>query len=105
MTTDSRGRLTSALRELATIIKGLTVGVFKALEDQSVEVLRLQYLELENAFLSLVLGGIVGLHLVPMGLAMELAPYLADEIGLLEHRHFLGADVIADYFSSLGGEW
>ncbi len=69
------------------------------------EVLRLEYLELENAFLSLVLGGMMGLHLVPMGLSMELLPLLKDEISIMERRHFLGGDVVAEYFAGLGGEW
>jgi hypothetical protein len=40
-----------------------------------------------------------------MGIAMELAPLLKDEFPIMEKRHFLGADVLAEYFSSLGGEW
>lgn len=90
---------------MKTIVYNLTIGIFKALEDQSIEVLRLQYLELENAFLSLVLGGMMGLHLVPMGLSMELLPHLKDEIRIMEQRHFLGSDVVAEYFAGLGGEW
>jgi len=93
------------VRELLQLLWNLTVGIFRAMEEQSVEVLRLQYLEMENAFLSLVYGGMVGLPLVPMGLAMELAPLVGDELKLLEQRAFLGADVIGDYFSGLGGEW
>ncbi|MCE4620964.1 MAG: hypothetical protein F7B95_00810 [Desulfurococcales archaeon] len=98
-------RLIAAFKELANIIHNLTIGVFKGIEEQSVEVLRLQYLELENAFLSIVMGGMVGLNAVPMGLAMELLPLLKDEIRIMESRHFLGSDVIADYFAAMGGEW
>lgn len=98
-------RLVTALRELADIIYNLTIGVFKGIEEQSVEMLRLQYLELENAFLSIVMGGMVGLNAVPMGLAMELLPLLKDEIKIMESRHFLGSDIMADYFAAMGGEW
>ena len=81
------------------------MGIFRALEEQSIEVLRLEYLELENAFLSLVLGGMMGLHLVPMGLSMEILPLVKDEIRIMEQRHFLGSDVVAEYFAGMGGEW
>jgi len=97
--------LKTVAREVASIVYNLTIGIFRALEEQSIEVLNLEYLELENAFLSLVLGGMMGLHLVPMGLAVELLPDLKDEISIMEKRHFLGGDVVAEYFSSMGGEW
>ncbi len=100
-----RGRLASLLRGLAREAYNLTVGIFKALHEESVEVLEMQLREMENAFLSLVLGGMVGLPLVPMGLAAELAPLLKDEVRVMEERHFLGYDVLADYFANLGGEW
>ncbi len=98
-------RLAGLLRELARAAYGLTIGIFKAVHEQGVEALQLQEAELNNAFLSLVLGGMVGLPLAPIGLAAELLPLLKDEVRVMETRHFLGADVLADYFSSMGGEW
>ena len=101
-------RLRSALKTAGASLREvlrLFTGIFRAMEEQSVETLQLQLRELENAFLSLVLGGMVGLPLVPMGLAAELAPLLRDEVRVMEKMHFLGADVLADYFSTLGGEW
>ncbi len=99
-----RDALKTAGASLREVLR-LFAGIFKAMEEQSVETLQLQLRELENAFLSLVLGGMVGLPLVPMGLAAELAPLLRDEVRVMEKMHFLGADVLADYFSTLGGEW
>jgi hypothetical protein len=90
-----------SLREVVRLM----LGIFTAFEEESTETLQLQLREMENAFLSLVLGGLVGLPLVPMGLAAELAPLLKDEVRTLEKMHFLRADVLADYFSRLGGEW
>ncbi len=87
------------------LARDFTVGIFTSMKEDSKNILELQYLELENAFLSLVLGGMVGLHMIPLGLAMELAPLLKDEVAIMEKRHFLGSDVLADYFSELGGEW
>ena len=77
----------------------------KALIQQSVEALELELLELEHAFLSLVLGGLVGLPLAPLGVAAELAPLLEDEARILFERTWRGSDVIADLFSRMGGEW
>ena len=99
------GRLSRLARRLWGVVYGLTLGWFKALENQSVEALRLQLTEMENAFLSLVLGGMVGLPLAPLGLSAELLPLLKDEVRVMEERHFLGPDVLAVYFGSMGGEW
>jgi hypothetical protein len=98
-------KLSRVLKALGREAYNLSIGVFKSFHEESVEALELQLREMENAFLSLVLGGMVGLPLVPMGLAAELAPLLKDEVKIMEKRHFLGSDVLADYFASLGGEW
>ncbi len=100
-----REALSRALRAIGREAYNLSVGIFKAMHEESVEVLELQLREMENAFLSLILGGMVGLPLVPLGLAAELAPLLKDEVKIMEERHFLGSDVLADYFANLGGEW
>jgi len=80
-------------------------GIFEAIREQSVETLEQEYLEIENAFLSMVIGGIVGIPLLPSGIAMELLPLVKEEISIMEKRAFLGADTLADFFSTLGGEW
>ena len=95
----------SILKRVMTSLKEFITGFFKGLQEESVSVLTLQYLDLENTFLTLVLGGLVGLPLAPLGVSIELAPLLKDEIHLMEKRHFLGSDVLAEYFSELGGEW
>ncbi len=95
----------SILHEILEILYNLTIGIFKGLQDQAVETLEIQLLDMEAAFLTLIFGSLVGLPILPIGLAAELAPYVKDEIKILEKRHFLGADVLAEYFSSLGGEW
>ncbi len=97
--------LKALIKGMAGLLYKFTLGFFEAVHQQSVEVLQLQERELENAFLSLTLGGLVGLPLVPIGLAAELAPLLKDEVKVLEERHFLGSDVISQYFGSMGGEW
>ncbi|MCE4614191.1 MAG: hypothetical protein F7B60_01490 [Desulfurococcales archaeon] len=75
------------------------------MREQSVETLEQEYLDLEMAFLTMILGGIIGIPLIPGRVARELLPLVTDEIKIMEKRAFLGADVIADYFSTLGGEW
>ncbi len=80
-------------------------GMIQGVKEHSVEALQLQYMELTNAFLTIVMGGLVGVPGMPLGLSMELAEYIKHEIRILETRHMLGGDVLGDYFSSLGGEW
>ncbi|MEB3798750.1 MAG: hypothetical protein GSR83_00215 [Desulfurococcales archaeon] len=75
------------------------------MREQSVETLEQEYLDLESAFLTMILGGLVGIPIIPGRVARELLPLVADEIRIMEKRAFLGADVIADYFSTMGGEW
>lgn len=100
------------VKSVADIISGMLKemrefqrGMIKGVREHSVEVLQLQYLELTNAFLTIVMGGLVGVPGIPLGLSMELARHVKDEVRILETRHMLGGDVIGDYFSSLGGEW
>ena len=89
------------MRELVALAKGMG----EALIEQSTEALRLQLLELEHAFLSLVLGAVVGVPVMPYMLAKELLPLVADEVSILVERSRRGGDVISDFFASLGGEW
>lgn len=93
------------LRRLLDGARAFLAGMHEALIQQSVEALELELLELEHAFLSLVLGGLVGLPLAPLGVAAELAPLLEDEARVLFERTWRGSDVIADLFSRMGGEW
>ncbi len=97
------------LGELLKKMLGEVVAFFKgmgeALVEQSVESLELEYLELEHAFLTMVFGSLVGLPLAPLGIAAELAPELEREAKILFERTWRGADTIADFFSSFGGEW
>ncbi len=93
------------LGRLARELRDFLVGMHVALVEQSTEALELEMLELEHAFLTLVLGGLVGLPVAPLGLAAELAPLLEDEVRILYERTWRGGDVVSDLFSRLGGEW
>ncbi|MCE4602144.1 MAG: hypothetical protein F7C08_00895 [Desulfurococcales archaeon] len=100
------------LREIAGSLKGMArelslfiFGMGQAMREHSVEALQLQYLEMENTFLTIVMGGLVGMPFAPLALSMELAPLLKEEIAIMERRHALGGDLISDYFSSMGGDW
>ncbi|ABM80661.1 hypothetical protein [Hyperthermus butylicus] len=95
------GKLLRVVREFFAFLKGMG----EALIEQSVEALELEYIELEHAFLSMVLGSLVGLPLAPLGIAAELAPYLEKEVHILFDRTWRGSDTIADFFSRFGGEW
>ena len=98
-------RLPSPLHRLLGELGNLLRGQIEGLKQQSVEAIRLEYLELENAFLTLVLGSAVGMPLMPLGLSMELLPLVKEELAVMERRHRLGGDTLAEFFGSLGGEW
>ncbi len=98
-------KIKNVLGGIKKLIKDATIGFFQGIYEEGVETLNAQYMEMENLFLTLVFGGFVGMPLAPIGISMELMPLLKDEIKLLEERHFLGYDVLANYFSTLGGEW
>jgi len=95
------GAFKGMLRELTSFIFGMG----QAVVEHGVESLQLQYLELENAFLTIVMGGMVGMPFVPLTISMELAPLVGEEVRIMERRHMLGGDVLSDYFSSMGGDW
>ncbi len=97
--------ITSALRGMAKELGLFIFGMGQAMREHSVEALQLQYLEMENAFLTIVMGGLVGMPFAPLTLSMELAPLLKEEIAIMEKRHALGGDLLSDYFSSMGGDW
>ncbi len=97
--------LRDAIKALMREAKEFFLGMHQAMIEQSVEVLEIEYLELEHAFLTMVLGNLVGLPLAPLSIAAELAPLLENETKILFSRTWRGADSIADLFSSMGGEW
>lgn len=94
-----------ALRGMAREFSLFIFGMGRAMREHSVEALQLQYLEMENAFLTIVMGGLVGMPFTPLAISMELAPLLKEEISIMEKRHALGGDLLSDYFSSMGGDW
>jgi len=87
------------LREFFNFIRGID----QALIEESVSALQLEYVELEVAFLTLVLGPLVGVKTVPTLLTLELLEPLRDEVRILASRAPRGRDVLADLMSSLGG--
>lgn len=98
-------RLVNTLKSFLKEVKAFFLGMHQAMIEQSVEVLEIEYLELEHAFLTMVLGNLVGLPLAPLSIAAELAPLLENETRILFSRTWRGADSIADLFSTMGGEW
>jgi hypothetical protein len=103
-----RGTIRSAASYIVEMLRELKMflwGAQEALRQQAVGALELEYLELEHAFLTMVLGTLVGLPLAPLGVAAELAPLLEGEVKVLLERTWRGADVISDLFSAMGGEW
>ncbi len=89
------------LGELVLFVKGIN----RAILEDSVSALELEYSELEAAFMTIVLGPLVGVKTVSPILSLELLSTLKDEVKFLESRALKGKDLLGDLMSSLGGEW
>ena len=94
-------RLKKLAKELLEFVKG----VDQALLEESVSALEGEYLELESAFLTAVLGPLVGVRTLTPLLSLELLDSLRGELRVLASRAFKGEDVLGDLVSALGGEW
>jgi len=93
------------LRRLARGLLEFVRGVDRALLEESVSALEGEYLELESAFLTAVLGPLVGVRTLTPLLSLELLNTLKGELRVLASRAFKGEDVLGDLVSALGGEW
>ncbi len=95
-------RFRNIVRELVELVGGLR----RAVVEESVSALEEEYVELESAFLFMVLGPLVGIKTSTPMLSLELLDSLSPaEIRILESRAFKGEDVLGDLFAALGGEW
>ncbi len=93
--------LKSVLRELVNFVKG----AYQATIEESVSALELEYVELEAAFLTIVMGSLVGVKTLPTLLSLELLEPLKGELKVMTSRAVRGKDVLGDLMSSFGGEW
>lgn len=90
-----------AVRELI----GFAKGIRQAALERSVSALEEEFIELESAFLFMVLGPLVGVKTITPLLSLELLEPLSSELRVLESRAFKGEDLLADLVAALGGEW
>lgn len=95
------GIMKKIVRELAEIFKG----VRQAMLENSISALEEEFIELESAYLIMILGPLVGVKTITPLLSLELLETLSSELKILESRAFKGEDTLADLMSSLGGEW
>ena len=93
--------LKKILREFVSFVKGVN----QAIIEDSVSALELEHNELEAAFLTMVLGPLVGVATLSPILSLELLEALKNEVKVLESRAGRGEDVLGDLMASLGGEW
>jgi hypothetical protein len=93
--------LKKILREFVSFVKGVN----QAIIEDSVSALELEHNELEAAFLTMVLGPLVGIATLSPILSLELLGALKNEVKVLESRAVRGEDVLGDLMASLGGEW
>ncbi len=54
--------------------------------DKATDMLEFEVKEMENIFVILLLGSFIGLPSPPAAMAMELLPFMEDEIGLMVSR-------------------
>lgn len=94
-------KLEGLIRELVDFIKGMG----RSLVEESVGALEMEYLELETAFLFMVLGPLVGVKTLTPLLSLDLLEPLSSELRILASRAFKGEDVLGDLMAALGGEW
>ncbi|MCX8184751.1 MAG: hypothetical protein RMI56_00970 [Sulfolobales archaeon] len=91
--------LSRVIREMKFFVRGIR----EAMIEESVSVLKAEYIELENVFLLIVLGPLVGIKTITPLLSLELLEPLISEIRILESRSVKGEDVLDELVSSLGG--
>lgn len=100
------GMLASLISAALGAVKGIAgelVATFRQMMvGHAVDSLQLELEELENAFATAVLGSMAGLPLVPVGIALELAPHMEGEIARMVERQSKYRDTIADY-AGFGG--
>ncbi len=101
-----RRQLAGLFRVLAWSLKGMIAEARKTFSDyakgHAIDMLRLEHDELENAFLTILVGSLAGVPLAPPGLALEVLPLLKDELAVMYERHVRARDALAEY-ASLGG--
>lgn len=69
--------------------------------DKATEMLEFELKELENIFVILLMGSLVGLPSPPAAMALELIPYLEDEIRLMTIRADFAQDPLGALASML----
>jgi hypothetical protein len=87
------------LRALREYVRKLLEVVVQVHRDKASGVLEFELKELENFFMLLLLGGLVGIPAPPAAVAVELLPYLEDELRLMIAR----ADLAQDPLGALMG--
>lgn len=92
-----------AISRIVSEVKSFVRGVKEAMIEESVSALEAEYIELENVFLLVLLGPLVGIKTVTPLLSLELLEPLVPEIRTLESKAVRGEDVIGELMSALGG--
>lgn len=87
------------LREFLEYARKAIGVVVQVHRDKASGVLEFELKELENFFMLLLLGGLVGIPSPPAAVAVELLPYLEDELRVMIAR----ADLAQDPLGALMG--
>jgi len=70
--------------------------------EEAVALTVLEVKELENIFALLLLGALVGFPAPPTMIAVELLPFMEEELSVLEHRAEDSGDMFAEMLGTLG---
>jgi len=87
------------LQALLQHVRNMLGVVAQVHRDKASGMLEFELKELENFFMLLLLGGLVGIPSPPAAVAVELLPYLEDELRLMIAR----ADLAQDPLGALMG--
>ncbi|GBF09296.1 hypothetical protein apy_10210 [Aeropyrum pernix] len=98
--------LVQAAHRISGIFRGmfheLAVTLKAMMSGHAVDTLQMELEELENVFATVIIGSLAGMPLAPLGLAVEVAGYMEEEISLMIEKHAKYRDGLAAY-ASLGG--
>ena len=94
-----KAEIMKIIDNIRTFLKIFWETAVQVQRDKATDMLEFELKEMENIFVILLMGSFIGLPSPPAAMALELIPYLEDEIRLMTAR----ADFAQDPLGSLMG--
>lgn len=92
------------IREIAKKLTGIFNDLLRAQRDNATGILAFEITEMENIFMLLIMGGLIGLPSPPTIYAIELLPYLENELRVMIARNHLAQDPMGMLMAVIGSE-